>query len=192
MNRLYSFVPVVLLILLVPVAAFAHTGIGAHWGFVDGLVHPFRGLDHLLAMTAVGFWAAHLGGRARWQVPAAFVAVMAASGSLAMTGFTIPHMEAGIAVSVLALGVFIALRRRFAVPVAMALVGLFAAFHGFSHGAEIPHIDSPVAYAAGFVLSTVVLHAVGLALGLTARSPWAFRLGGTAVAAAGVVFLFVS
>jgi len=192
MNRLYSFVPAALLILLVPVAASAHTGIGGGWGFVDGLTHPFRGLDHLLAMVAVGFWAAHLGGRARWQVPAAFVAVMAVSGSLAITGITIPFIEAGIAVSVLVLGLVIALRRRFVTPLAMGLVGLFAAFHGFAHGAEIPHTDTPVLYAVGFVLATAVLHATGLGLGLMARSPWAFRLGGSAVAAAGVAFLIAS
>jgi urease accessory protein len=192
MNRHHSFVPAALLILLAPAAASAHTGIGGGWGFVDGLVHPFVGLDHLLAMVAVGFWAAHLGGRARWQVPAAFVAAMAVAASLAMTGTTMPFIEFGIALSVLGLGLVIALRRRFALPIVFGLVGVFAVFHGFAHGAEIPVTDTPLAYAAGFLAATAFLHAVGVGLGTVARGPWAFRLSGSAVAAAGLVFMVAS
>jgi urease accessory protein len=191
MNRHNSFVPAALLILLLPGAAVAHTGIGGGFGLIDGFVHPIFGLDHLLAMLAVGFWAAHLGARARWQVPAAFVAVMAVSGSLAIQGATIPFMEFGIAASVAVLGLVIVVRRRVAAPLAMGLVGAFAAFHGFAHGAEIPASATPAAYAAGFVAATALLHAIGLGLGTLARGAWAFRLGGAAVAAASV-FLLVS
>ena len=192
MMRRYSFLPAALIVLFAPAAAWAHTGIGGGFGFVNGLVHPFLGLDHLLAMTAVGFWAAQLGGRAKWLVPAAFVGVMAAAGGIAMMGLTLPFIEAGIAASVFVLGLAITLRFKLTPPLAMALVGAFAAFHGFAHGAEVPHAATPILYAAGFVISTAVLHGIGVGLGLIARNPWAYRLGGAAVAAAGMFFLIVS
>ncbi len=151
---------------MLPTAALAHTGAGDASGFSHGFVHPFGGVDHLLAMIAVGLFAAHLCGRALWLVPGAFVAMMAAGGALGAAGVGVPHVETGIALSVLVLGAAIAFGLSVPTAVAMVLVGFFAIFHGHAHGAEMPAAASGLAYGAGFVLATAALHATGVALGL--------------------------
>lgn len=124
--------------LLLSAGAQAHTFGASGGGLVEGFVHPFGGPDHLLAMLAVGLWAAQLGGRARRAVPAAFVAMMAAGGVLALGGVALPGVEQGVAVSVLVLGLLIAAATRVPVPFGMLLVGVFALFHGHAHGGEMP------------------------------------------------------
>jgi urease accessory protein len=181
--------------ILAPTAAFAHAGHDSAVGFVQGFVHPVSGLDHVLAMIAVGLFAANLGGRALWAVPLSFVAVMALGGALGVAGIAVPFVEAGIAVSVFVLGLAVALRWRWSVTGAMALVGGFAVFHGHAHGAEMPVDAAGLAYGIGFVLATAILHAMGLGLGLgTARfgskhAPRAIRFGGAAMAVAGLGIL---
>ena len=155
-----------LALLIVPVTAHAHTGAGPLHGFLDGAQHPLSGLDHLLAMIAVGLWAAQTGGRALWAVPTSFVALMAVGGILGMTGFHPPFVETGILVSVLGLGLLILFAIRLPVAAGMLIVGAFAMFHGFAHGAEMPTQASSAAYAIGFVLSTAALHLAGIALGI--------------------------
>jgi urease accessory protein len=179
-----------------PVVALAHPGHEGHditWDFRSGFLHPLSGFDHLVAMVAVGLWAAQLGGRARWLVPVAFVSVMALGGALGRTGLTIPGVEQAIAASVLVLGLLIAMAVRPPVAVGMGLAGLFAIFHGFAHGAEMPATASGLGYGEGFIAATVLLHAVGLGLGLLgARLPvQTTKFAGWAVAAFGVV-LFAS
>lgn len=178
----------------VPAIAHAHTGVGATGGFVHGFAHPVGGLDHVLAMVAVGIFAAMLGGRALWLVPAAFVVVMAFGGALGIYGVQVPFVEAGIAGSVIVLGLAVALRWKPPVAAAMALVGLFAVFHGHAHGAEMPLDASGASYAAGFLLATALLHLAGIALGfgiglIGRRSHLAARAGGGAMAIAGVAML---
>ena len=124
-------------------AALAHTGAGATSGFAHGFVHPIGGLDHVLAMVAVGLYAALLGGRALWLVPATFVGAMALGGALGMAGLALPYGEIGIALSVIALGLAVALRISLPVLIATALAGLFAIFHGHAHGAEMPRRLGP-------------------------------------------------
>jgi len=143
--------------------ASAHTGSHTVTGFISGLTHQLLGLDHLLAMVAVGLWAAQQGGRALWAVPAAFVGAMLVGGSLALSGMALPHVETAIAASVLVLGLLIATRRQWAVPLGMALAAGFALFHGHAHGLEMPLAASPMLYALGFVLATAFLHAAGIA-----------------------------
>jgi urease accessory protein len=177
-----------------PVLVQAHPGHEGHdvtWDFAGGFAHPLSGWDHLLAMIAVGLWAAQLGGRARWLVPAAFVGVMALGAALARTGVPMPGVEQGIAASVLALGLLIAAAVRLPLAAGMALVGLFAIFHGLAHGAEMPATTGGLAYGAGFVAATALLHAAGLGLGLlTARiSGRATKFAGWAIAASGLVLL---
>jgi urease accessory protein len=172
-----------------PTAALAHPGHGDALGFAHGFLHPVGGLDHVLAMVAVGLFAANLGGRALWAVPASFMALMAAGGALGMAGFGLPYVETGIALSVLVLGAVVALGARWPVGAAMALVGAFAIFHGHAHGAEMPPDASGAAYAAGFVAATGLLHLAGIAIGLAVRSVAVRRLGGAAVALAGVALL---
>ena len=171
--------------------AFAHTGAGSAAGFAAGFGHPLLGLDHLLAMVAVGLFAAVLKGRALWLVPLAFVAMMAMGGLLAMTGAGLPLVELGIALSVVVLGAAVALGRSLPVAAAMALVGVFAVFHGHAHGTEMPAGASAVGYGLGFVLATSLLHAAGVSLGLAAGigGRWAVRAAGGATAIAGVGIL---
>jgi len=179
---------------LVPGVALAHPGHGDA-GFTHGFAHPLSGLDHVLAMLAVGLYAALLGGRALWLVPASFVAMMAVGGALGMAGIALPYTEAAIALSVIVLGLAVALRVSLPTLVAMALVGTFAVFHGHAHGAEMPQAASGYAFAAGFVLATALLHGVGIALGLAAakladHGGWrAAQLAGGAMALAGVALL---
>jgi urease accessory protein len=171
-------------------SAYAHTGNHLVTGFASGLTHPLSGLDHLLAMIAVGLWAAQLGGRALWAVPAAFVGAMVLGGGLAWGGFSLPQVETGIAASVLVLGLLVATQRQWAVPAGMAIAAGFAIFHGYAHGLEMPQAVSPARYALGFVLATVCLHGVGIAGGLLGRR--AMRMAGIGIAASGAVLLVLA
>lgn len=170
--------------------ASAHTGDHGAAGFAGGLAHPFIGLDHLLAMIAVGLWAAQQGGRALWVVPAAFVGTMALGGVLAWSGIALPQAEAAIALSVLVLGVLVATRRRWAATAGAALAAGFALFHGYVHGLEMPLAASPAAYAAGLMLTTACLHGLGIAGSLVGRR--AVQVAGVGIAAAGVTLIFAA
>ena len=151
---------------LVPVAASAHVGVGETHGFVHGFSHPLSGIDHILAMVAVGLFAAHLGGRALWLVPLTFVSVMALAGIAGMAGVQLPFVEIGIGMSVVVLGLAVAFQFSVTTLVAMTFVGFFAIFHGHAHGAEMPETMSGLSYGAGFVCATALLHAIGVSLGL--------------------------
>jgi urease accessory protein len=153
------------LLALVPTVAFAHPG---HDGvsLMSGFMHPLGGVDHIIAMVAVGVLAARLGGRALWLVPTSFVAAMAVAGVAGMAGVGLPYAETGIAVSVVVLGAIVAFRVAMPVAVAMGLVAFFAVFHGYAHGAEMPAAISGLAYGVGFVAATTMLHGIGLGLGL--------------------------
>jgi urease accessory protein len=178
-----------------PTIASAHPGHEGTPGFIHGFLHPLGGLDHILAMVAVGLFAARLGGRALWLVPASFVVTMAAAGVAGMAGFALPYVEAGIALSILVLGAAIALETTMPVAAAMGLVAVFAVFHGHAHGAEMPETMSGLAYGAGFVAATAALHALGIGLGLfIGRAGEMFgrrvlQVGGTAAALAGAALL---
>jgi len=179
---------------LLPTAALAHTGIGAAGGFAHGFWHPVGGLDHVLAMVAVGAFAVRLGGRAVWLVPAAFVAMMAVGGFAGLEGVQLPFVETAIALSVMVLGLAVAFQWKLPVAAASALVGLFAIFHGHAHGSEVPVDASGLTYAAGFMLATAALHVAGIGLGLAvgrigARSRLALQASGGAMALAGVALL---
>jgi urease accessory protein len=172
-------------------AALAHTGVGDAHGLVHGFMHPIGGADHVLAMVAVGLYAALLGGRALWVVPASFVTMMA----IGMAGVAVPYTEAGIAVSVVVLGLAVALWLNIPTLAATALVGLFAIFHGHAHGAEMPLGATSYSYAAGFLLATALLHAAGVGVGLLfgafGERAGARRVqaGGGAIALAGLAIL---
>jgi urease accessory protein len=151
---------------LVPTVAFAHPGHEGP-GLVAGFLHPLGGVDHIIAMVAVGLLAARLGGRALWLVPASFVGTMAVAGLAGMAGLGLPYVETGIALSVVVLAAVAILGVAMPVAAAMGLVALFAVFHGYAHGAEMPETVSGLAYGAGFVAATALLHAIGIGLGLT-------------------------
>lgn len=180
---------------LTPVAALAHTGAGDTHGVVHGFMHPVTGLDHVLAMVAVGILAALLGGRAIWLVPASFVALAAVGGLLGVQGVPVPFVEFGISASVVLLGLAIALQARLPLGWTVGLVGLFGLYHGYAHGAEMPADASGFAYGAGFLAATAMLHIAGIGLGLgiahmARRSATRFaQAGGAAIALAGIVLL---
>lgn len=179
-----------LALLVTPAIALAHPGHGDN-GLIAGISHPVGGLDHLLAMLAVGLWAAQQQGAARWALPCTFVGTMLIGGVMGFAGLHLPALESGIAASVLALGLAVALAVRPPLSLAVAATALFALFHGVAHGLELPDMSSPWAYAAGFVVATAALHSAGFAVVRVmprAAAPLV-RLAGAASAANGVWLL---
>ena len=181
------------LTVFLPSTASAHTQTGAIGGFVSGFSHPMTGLDHMVAMVAVGLWGAFLGGRAMWMLPVVFPVVMAFGGALGVLGVPFPAIETGIAISGVVLGFMVAFAVKPPLWIAAVIVGLFGMFHGHAHGTELPETANALAYSVGFVISTGLLHLSGIALGLLVRWPWGrvtVRAGGFAIAAVGLGFLF--
>lgn len=181
-----------LLLLASATAASAHAEQGAVGGFSSGLMHPVTGLDHVVAMVAVGLWGGFLGKRAMWTLPVIFPMVMALGGALGVMGVPLPFVEIGIALSGIVLGLMVAFTVKPPFWVAGILVGLFAIFHGHAHGTELPVAASPLTYAIGFVIATGLLHLAGIAFGLLAKFPRgviAVRAGGVAIAVIGLLFL---
>jgi len=173
-------------------AASAHIGDHSHMSFAEGVMHPFTGLDHMLAMVAVGLWASQLGGRALWVLPLTFPVVMAVGAALGFGGVSLSWVEVGIAASVAVLGALVALRVRPSLAVSVPLIGLFALLHGYSHGVELPAEASALSYGAGFIAATLALHLIGIGLGLSLnRVPVCFaaRTAGGAIAVLGVALL---
>ncbi len=171
--------------------ALAHTGESAG-GFLAGLSHPVFGPDHVVAMVAVGLWGAFLGRPAIWLLPIVFPLVMAFGGVLGIVGVPLPAVETGIASSAIVLGLMVALAARPPLWVAVVLVGAFAIFHGYAHGKELPDGANAVAFSAGFVIATGLLHLTGIAFGLLARWPvgrLAVRGAGGVIALVGVAYL---
>lgn len=177
---------------LLPAIAFAHTGTGTTADFGHGFLHPVTGIDHILAMVAVGIFACQIGGRALWLVPGAFIVGMVLGGVLGASSVTVPFVELGIALSVIVLGAAVALGMNTPVAAVMGIVGLFAIFHGHAHGAEIPETASGVAYAMGFMAATALLHICGIAFGLLigrvgkSQEPTMVRIAGCLMAVAGI------
>ena len=180
------------LMLAVCSPALAHAQKGQAAGFVTGLLHPVSGLDHVVAMIAVGLWGAQLGRPAIWVLPVTFPLVMAMGGFMGLVGLPLPGLEVGIALSAVALGLAVATAWRPPLWVAAVMVGFFAIFHGYAHGTELPPGQSGLTYSLGFVMATGCLHAIGIAIGLVHRWPAGqvvLRGLGALVAAAGVYFL---
>lgn len=178
----------VLTALAAPALAFAHPGHGGG-SFSAGLLHPVGGWDHLLAMLAVGLWAASFEGKARWLVPASFVGVMVLGCAAGAGGINVPLTEQGIAASVLVFGLAAAWLKRVPAPAAVALAGIFALFHGAAHGVESGGHDA-LGFAAGFILSTALLHAAGYFGGKALLgSVWPVRIAGSLIGLAGLGLL---
>lgn len=178
---------------LAPLAALAHEETGKAAGLLAGLAHPVSGMDHVLAMVAVGLWGAVLGMPAIWVLPVAFPMVMALGGLMGLLGIPLRGVEVGIAVSAIVLGAMVLAEVRPPLWIAAAIVAFFAVFHGHAHGRELPAGTSALLYSLGFVVATGLLHAVGILLGAAHR--WsagrqAVRLAGGGVALAGLFFLW--
>jgi urease accessory protein len=173
--------------------AFAHTRGGEVLGFASGLRHPLSGLDHIVAMIAVGLWGAQLGAPAVWLLPVTFPMVMAFGGMLGLMGVGLPGIEVGIALSAIALGCAVLREARPRLWVAALIVGFFAIFHGHAHGSELPPGANGLLYSISFVVATGTLHAVGVGMGLIYRWPVgrvSLRVAGAVVALAGATFLW--
>jgi urease accessory protein len=184
-----KFLMVLSLLLVLPQLASAHILPGTAHGFGDGFLHPLTGWDHLLAMIAVGLWAAQHRGRSLWLIPLSFVGVMLFGGILGVAGVSVPGAELMIAISVLILGGFVATTTRFRPSVSMVVVGLFALFHGYAHGHEMPTAASALPFSMGFVLATVLLHGVGLTAGLRCQEkPLVLRWAGVTIALSSICF----
>jgi urease accessory protein len=176
-----------------PALAFAHAQAGGTISFSSGFLHPISGLDHIVAMLAVGIWGAQLGAPAIWLLPVTFPVVMAFGGFLALVGVPLPGIEIGIAISAIGLGLAVCLEAKPSLWIAALLVGVFAIFHGHAHGAELPPGANGIAYSIGFVIATGLLHATGISVGLVHR--WlagrvALRVAGAAIAVLGLGFLW--
>jgi len=178
---------------LLPAALFAHTRGGEAAGLLAGLSHPVSGLDHVLAMVAVGLWGAQLGPPAVWLLPVAFPMVMALGGTLGLVGVHLPGVEIGIALSAIGLGAAVLFEAKPKLGVAAVLVGFFAIFHGHAHGTELPPGANGLLYSIGFVVATGLLHLAGIGIGTIHRWPagrTALRWTGALVALAGLAFLW--
>lgn len=166
-------------LLFLPILAQAHSG-GVHLhGFAEGFSHPFSGIDHIIAMLAVGVWAKQRGGKNLYLLPLTFVVIMALSALLGMTGLSFAYTEAGIMASNAALIALILISTRFSTSISMAIVGFFALFHGISHGAEMPLAAESLSYMTGFVIATGFLHGAGVFV----ATLWKNRLSGRSIVA---------
>ncbi len=188
MTRRHGFIALALL--LSPALAQAHPG-HLDSGLLAGLSHPLGGLDHLLAMLAVGLWAAQQQGRARWLLPLGFLASLLLGGLLGFAGLRLPLLEPAISASLLALGLLVSTALRLPLALAVALSGLLAFSHGLAHGLELPLLASPWSYAAGFVAASAALHAAGFQLvqRVPAVARPLVRLSGVLTAGAGAWLL---
>jgi urease accessory protein len=191
-QRTLQLAVVAALLLTFPAAAMAHPG-GSHApGFATGLAHPLSGLDHLLAIVAVGLWAGQRGGKAVWLVPLTFLAAMTLGGVLGAVAVPLPFVEQGILVSVLLLGAFVAAAAQLPLAASAGIAAVFALFHGHAHGSEMPAAAASAAYSLGFLAATAALVAVGVAVGAAlqrAGAPRFVRFAGSAVAAGGVYLM---
>lgn len=183
------------LLVLAPSLAWAHAEVGIAQGLLSGFKHPIFGTDHLVAMVAVGLWGAQLGAPAIWLLPIIFPLVMAIGGVVGVIGAPLPLPDLFIAVSALVLGGAVACGLRAPLGIACTLVGVFAVFHGYSHGVGLRGAENATGYAVGFVVATGLLHLVGISTGLITR--WrsgaiAVRLAGTGVAAVGLTTLLAT
>jgi urease accessory protein len=187
------WVGAVFTIMLCVQATYAHVQKGEAAGFVSGFRHPISGLDHVLAMVAVGLWGAQLGAPAVWLLPVAFPMVMAIGGMLGLLGVHLPGIEFGIAASAILLGFAVLSEARPPIALAAALVAFFAIFHGYAHGTELPAGQSGLLYSVGFVIATGCLHGVGITIGTVHRWGWGqklLRVAGAGVAMGGVFFMW--
>lgn len=176
-------------LLMSPAVVSAHNIGGS--GFNSGVTHPIFGLDHLLAMIAVGVISTRFSGRSIWLVPGTFIVFMIFGGFFAVSGISIPYIETGIALSVLVFGILVALKRSFHIAAALFFTAMFAIFHGHAHGSEMPSIANFYLYAGGFVLTTTLLHIIGVAIGYFAKKTYLtdnmLRLAGAGVGIYGLL-----
>jgi urease accessory protein len=192
MQKKYFTVMTGWMMALLPALAYAHSEHEAK-SFMGGLLHPLLGTDHLLAMLSVGIISALIGGSAVFWVPGAFVAFMLIGGIIGVLGVVLPHIEIGIAVSVLFLGAGVAVPRQSPIWLTMGVVGLFGSLHGNAHGVEMPSAAVPAFYTFGFIACTALIHMIGVGIGyipqLHSRNRLPMGVVGLAISTMGLFFL---
>lgn len=189
-RHLWSFLGAIALTLL-PIAVQAHPGHSTETsGFLHGFGHPLGGLDHVLAMIAVGLWAAQLSGKAVWAIPLAFICVMAGSAAIGTLGLPISGIEQGIALSDSILGLLILTAIKLPTGLGMLVVGILASFHGYAHGSEMPHSATILAYGFGFIMATTLLQAIGLGFAILVKNQKVIQWIGGAIALGGGYMFF--
>ena len=196
-QNIVRWIPGATLLMLMPLMALAHveSGVIGDGGFVSGMLHPVTGLDHVVAMVAVGLWGAILGHPAIWVLPVAFPLVMAAGSILGIIGIPVPAIDIGVALSGIVLGTMVATVSRPPLAIAFFLISIFAIYHGYPHGVALPDFGMPLLYISGFVFSTGLLHLSGVALGLVFRwrcGQLIVRAAGCVIAVVGAYYLFNS
>jgi urease accessory protein len=192
-QRVRTLLLVEMLLLCGGPALHAHVQRGEVISFQTGFGHPISGLDHVMAMIAVGLWGAQLGAPAIWVLPIAFPMVMAMGALLGLMGVPLPGTEIGIAASAILLGTVVLSEMRPPLTMAASIVTFFAIFHGYAHGAELPPGQNGLLYSMGFVIATGCLHAIGISVGAIHRWLWGqklLRMAGGAVALAGTFFMW--
>jgi urease accessory protein len=193
--KMWLVVAMLFMLVMLPTAVYAHDDTTAirFGSYLAGFTHPVLGLDHFLAMVCVGIVSAQIGGRAIWTVPMTFVLVMAVGGFLGVIDIGLSIVEVGIASSVLVLGAIIAAEKRIPVVIALIAVGLFAIFHGYAHGAEIPSVARPFVYALGFLTGTALIHILGVVIGDISghyeKGKLLLRIAGGVISIVGILFL---
>ena len=191
-SKIKQLIPILVFLTFIPSQSYAHSYGGATSGFATGFFHPLGGLDHFLAMFAVGLWGAQIGGRSVWTLPVTFPLIMVIGGFLGITKILLPGVEIGISLSMLALGAAIAMNWKSSEIIMIALVSIFAIYHGYAHGLELPKATKPADYAIGFVVSTGLIHILGIGIGMLSQkfySGKSTRILGGVVILGGVYFL---
>jgi urease accessory protein len=194
-NSATDLILLALVLVAVPPSASAHIVLGEAIGFVNGFEHPITGLDHMIAMVAVGLWGAQLGKPAIWLLPLTFPLIIACGGFLGLIGVPLPGTEIAIALSGVCLGAAVLYASRPPLWIAALLVGTFGLFHGYAHGAELPPGQNALLYSIGFVLATGLLHATGITIGTVQRWHWggrALRATGAGILCGGLLFLWTA
>ena len=189
-TNIFTTVLTILVLVGMSPAAFAHPGHLIGNGFFTGLLHPFTGLDHLLAMTAVGLWAAQRGKRYLFAIPASFVAMMILGGVAETSGLALPLVEPGILGSLVVFGLLIAFDARLPLTAGMAIIGSFALFHGYAHAVEMPAHASLAVFGSGMLLATIMLHLIGIGIGRLGKTQiheMSLRIAGGSIAAVGAI-----
>lgn len=194
MKRWHLGITAIAIMFLAPTAQ-AHISAAHDASWSVGLAHPFAGLDHLLAMLAIGVWAAQSQGARRWIIPLTFLVAMIVGACLSEAGIELPLVETGIASSVLILGLLIASAARLSITMSLMLAAVFAVFHGYAHANELPQTTTALSYGFGFLCATALLHGLGFAMGALmqrATNPFWFRRLGKGIALAGLALWVVA
>ena len=183
------------LLALLSTIAYAHPGHDTNHILISGFIHPITGIDHLLAMLAIGLWSALSLDSLKKAIiaPANFALLLLAGTQLGTKGLTMPYVEPLILSSLLVLGLLLVCRTTLPVKTGAVIAGIFALAHGLAHGMELPGDGSAILFIIGFMISTLLIQCTGLLLGfiLKTRSQWPGRIAGAGIALYGASLMVI-